>query len=110
MTITVGETSIASGGTQTLTHDFRRGSAHEMTYAYYFDGDSNAGDMTITWRVKPPGGTQFFNVQETDESNVDLTGGQHFIPELSGAAEHEIEITNNGASSSTVSVSTVGFK
>lgn len=110
MTETIFESSIASGGTANITHNFNRSSAHEMSYAYYLSGDSNATDMTVSWNVKPPGGSQFHASQETDESNVDLTSGQQFRPDLQGAGQHELVVTNNGASASTLTVKVVGYK
>lgn len=95
--------TVASGGTETGTHKVPSPSAGR-DWTYYLDGDADSTDVTIEWRIKPRGGTQFYPLDGGTKSNADASGDLAFELDLGVAEGVEVAVTNNAAAGTTISM------
>lgn len=72
--------------------------------ALFLIGDSNSADVTIEFYTDPEADEvgQFFHKTDVSTKNVDITNGEVYDPDLRPADRVQIEITNNGQSTTVI--------
>lgn len=101
--------SIAPGATETGVVPIDRS---DRDIRFFVVGDANSGALDIDFYSKaaPDNGGVWFLVEGSERKGVDLTTAQHkdnaevFKPDIRPSGDVQISITNNGASSTTITV------
>ena len=88
------ETTIEPDATESVTHTTNPQSRRE--YLYLLNGGAESADVELEWYGKAPGSDDWFHIRDEDEQNADLTEGETYRPDVRGATEVRLDITNDG--------------
>lgn len=100
-------------GEVTLTHDVEGVPGHDWQHAYFLTcANDETASYDIEFRIRPHDSEQFHALPDgsIEKNNIDLQAGVVYHPNISGAFEVELTLTNTDNTSHDIEIVTTSYR